>query len=352
MKEKIGIFTCLSMIPPHPRIEMEFDLLVQNGYQVEIIFSRNKKNSEGIIKTILYYITFTYFRWDLIYRYRNRVDEFDIVIAYDMALLPLLKYAKKKGKKTIYEVIDNNVHLIAYHLLKQLKILFFIKPFLILIFTKLEKILSKHADTIIVNSIPLAENYPPQKTRINYYASPFENTAFTLGNATRCAFLYLGIFSLEKGAFKMLELAEKYNLPLIIFGEIRGDIHFNPAVKIIHQNRSPITEISTKIIEISAQHRLIGLSLIQSINKSYATQEANKDIDYLAFGIPLIGNYRITTKEKIDAGCGVLYEDDNKIKLLINDEMFYRSLSKNAKEYYQKKYSVKKFEQLLIRAVG
>jgi glycosyltransferase involved in cell wall biosynthesis len=62
------------------------------------------------------------------------------------------------------------------------------------------------------------------------------------------------------------------------------------------------------------------LSVIHPENESYLLQEANKDIDYIALGIPFIGNDRPPTLEKIKRGVGVLINDKHAIASLINNE--------------------------------
>lgn len=98
-------------------------------------------------------------------------------------------------------------------------------------------------------------------------------------------------------------------------------------------------------------YSLIGFSLIRDVHHSYATQEANKDIDYLAMGIPIIANYRLPTKEKIDAGCGVFIDDKKSVEKLLKNRDFYHNLSGNCIGYYSKLYAQNIFEKKLIEVI-
>ena len=74
-----------------------------------------------------------------------------------------------------------------------------------------------------------------------------------------------------------------------------------------------------------------------------ASQEANKDIDYLALGIPIIGNHRFPTEEKIYAGCGVFIENESDIKRLISSESMREEISVKCRDYYLTHYSFERF---------
>jgi len=93
---------------------------------------------------------------------------------------------------------------------------------------------------------------------------------------------------------------------------------------------------------------LFGFSLIKDANESYAVQNANKDIDYLALGIPIVGNHRKTTEELIEAGCGYFHEDVEKIRKLGVEEK--NRLKTRSLEVYQKRFSNKRFKEVLNQA--
>lgn len=353
MKKKIGIFTSLMMSPPHPRIVMEKELLEKNNFEPEIIFSKKRKNEAKWIHQLFYYLTFTYFRWDLISIYKKRIADFDTVIIYDLSLLPLARTAKQKGKQVVYETIDNNVHLVFYELQKIFSGFALLKSPVTEMIQRMEKrFTKKYTDRIIVNSEALANEFPKDKTLINYYSSPFEGVTLEK-NADKTAFLYLGIFSPEKGANEMLALSSKYAVPFYVFGEIRNVEEEKVASSgIIHTPRISIEELLKRIKEISEKFRLVGISIVMPVNKSYATQEANKEMDYLALGIPFAGNYRSVTKSKIEAGCGVFFDNEKGIQQLLSDKAFYNSLAQNALRYYTANYSKERFEKILLSAIA
>jgi hypothetical protein len=192
----------------------------------------------------------------------------------------------------------------------------------------------------------------PKIIVLNPYTSPFEDKPLqVISGQQKPCLLYIGVFSQEKGAAKMLETQKTYQIPLMIFGECRYKIDdisdlitFYP-----HQSTSALTNI---LRELSHSWFFIGFSLIESVNKSYETQEANKDIDYLALGVPFIGNKRPTTYEKIISGCGVLESDIQGVKELIEDVQSYKNKSENCLKYYHDHYSAKRFKQGLLMALS
>jgi hypothetical protein len=160
------------------------------------------------------------------------------------------------------------------------------------------------------------------------------------------ALLYLGDFSYEKGAKDVIELQQNLGIDLYIFGTIRERSLSETVLKnnmIHHVERISHEELVLKIEDLCIKNFLIGTSFIKSIHLSYATQEANKEIDYLAMGIPIIGNHRQPTEEKILSGCGVFIEDEPGIRQLISDEDLRYKLSVNCKDYYYGNYSIDNF---------
>lgn len=106
-----------------------------------------------------------------------------------------------------------------------------------------------------------------------------------------------------------------------------------------HTDRINHKELVQKLSDLTGRFFLAGISIIRPIHLSYATQEANKDIDYLSVGIPIIGNHRLPTEEKILSGCGIFQEDEIKLKQLISDKSFRKELTVNCVDYYNRHYS-------------
>jgi len=349
---KIAILTKDLMQPPHPRIVMECELLSAEGYEVEIIHATNRKPI-GIYSKFCYFLTLTFFRWDLIKIYKQKAVAFSTVIIYDLSLLPLAKHFHHQKKNVIYETIDDNVELVSYHLTSKY---YFLYPFISLIKKQLKKFeynySQKYCDAFIVNSDNLIQ-INPHKAITNYYASPFENITLHSSNNLPPAFLYLGLISEDKGFNEMLSFAEKFKIPFYLFGNFASSYLADKTRSLpylFHAPRLSSQELEKELFQLSNKYRLIGFSLIKDVHESYAFQEANKDIDYMSLGIPFIGNKRGSTKEKIEAGCGVFHDNGSDIEQLLDDEPFYQQLSDKALKLYNKKYSKKNFKEKLLGA--
>jgi len=212
------------------------------------------------------------------------------------------------------------------------------------------KLINSYVDQLIVNSDALKQ-YFGGNTIVNYYSSPFENIEAQNIADRPIALLYLGHFSLEKGGVEMLDFQQKYDLDFYIFGGIDNaelKERIEKSKKIKHIERIPAEQLIQKLRLVLNNYYLFGFSIIHDANESYAVQNANKDIDYLSLGIPLIGNHRKTTEEIIMSGCGVFIEDAKSIKSFdITEKQKYVDL---AKAYYDNKFSNKQFKLNLAKA--
>jgi len=355
----ILILTPYSFNPLHPRLEYIEKYLIKNGYKVK---KYNLRCDNRVINK-LNWLSFTFFQVpsffkSIKYLWKHR-REAKIIYIQDLQYLPISIMAKLFGKKVIYDTLDNNVELNFYHLSNRFKI-FKRFNFFKRVLTFLEKKLSRYfCDKIIVNSKALVEYLKPNSVELIYYTSPFEKKILLNSEKKDIAFLYLGSFWKMKGSDIILESVEKYNKKLFIFGTL------NPKEKyiiekieklkkkglVIFHKRIPSVELEKYLFSIFKKYKIVGFSLTQEVNKSNATQEINKDIDYLAMGVPLIANYRVPTKEKIDKGCGVFIDNENSINRLFTDDLYYHKLSKNAIEYYNKLYSQNIFEKKLLDVI-
>ena len=95
---------------------MEKQILEDAGYEVDVCGSVYTKKEMPFFYKLMYYVTLSYFRWDLIFLYNSQKKTGDIAIVYDLSLLPLLKKLRKSYNKIIYETLDNNVALTFFHL--------------------------------------------------------------------------------------------------------------------------------------------------------------------------------------------------------------------------------------------
>ena len=343
---KILIITPYSSDPIHPRLEMLKQVL-SKYHEVKIIVTKK----DACLLSKINYFFLNFFDIYSIFRNKKEFKNHDLIFIQDMSLLPAAIFAKHQGKSVVYETLDNAVHLNYFKILHRFS---WLKESALIpgCFEKLEKFLThRFVDKIIVNSEALLD-YFHHAAELIYYSSPYEGLQNNPNQDP--ALVYLGIFSEEKGAKKILEIQRKYNIPLFIFGEVIGPALEN-AIKensfIKYERRLPSIILRGKLIEILKKYFLIGLSLIQSAHHSYKTQEANKDIDYLAMGIPLIGNHRGPTEQKILAGCGVLEEDEGKIQQLLRMHNVREGIAKSCFLLYNECYSMAIFEKKIFNLI-
>jgi hypothetical protein len=347
---KIGIFTQRALAPMHPRLAAFIEYFKDKNITYDLIPAQ-----KHILFSRLNWLSFFFFDNYSVFKNRRKTEDNDLVLINDLKYLPIARYGKKQNKSVIYDTIDNNVFLRAYGLQKKI-------PFLRLF---MKKIISHYSgkeiryaldccDRIIVNSKALQE-YFGRKADLLYYYSPFENIGTANNSKKQLALLYLGEFSDEKGADEVLNLREKLGIELFIYGKVNSITIRTAILNCPHIKFSDRIDYSLLIIQIRElfkKYFLLGVSFIKPVHQSYATQEANKDIDYLALGIPLIGNHRKPTEEKILAGCGIFPENEKDMKRLLLEENFRNLLSENCKDYYSRNYSKEIFRKGLDKIFG
>lgn len=349
---KTKIFTTNSIHRLHPRIQMQVNILQKNNIFVEIVRTTTRK--DGYPWELINLLMFKYFRWGTITKFKKQLEGCDVVHIYDLALLPLAKYAKKKGKKVIYETLDDNVHLTFDFWETQLPFLRIIKRPIVSFYSNLEKRLSaKYCDKIIVNSHNLLEYFPSEKSNLIFYASGMEELSTeSFSSLKENRFIYLGKLNKGKGVEYYEEIIKKHNVKMLFYGEAHDEL----TLKIIERNKDlienlgvyPTEELFQKLKIDIQKYNLIGLSIIIPKNKSYMFQEANKDIDYMAMKMPFIGNYRIPTKEKIDLGAGVFFDNESLIQDLLSNKNGCYDAIRQTDELLYAKYSTSNFEKQLI----
>ena len=342
--KKILIAVPFSLQTIHARVKIEKEILEEEGFSVSL-FSGFDSVIPNLIIKIFNLLTLKYFDWGYIFSIVKISKKYDIVLIYNFKLLPLVLFVK--NKKIIYQTLDHNVSYHFYELSKRLPPLSYFKKILLPTFTYLEKNIAKKASNIIVNSYPLGDYLA--NSIVNLYSSPFEGISLSHNSHKKFALLYVGKLSVEKGSLETVQLANRMNIPLYIFGRI-GDLK----TKEILQDKMcnfignfPPEKLLIELKKLSENFNFLGVSLIKKSHFSYSIQEANKDIDYLALGVPIIGNERLPTKEKIDAGCGFFINDVNDI----NDIKDYDKLSNNCVEYYNRFYTKEIFKKNLLKAI-
>ncbi len=349
----ILILTPYSFNPLHPRLEYIEKYLVKNGYEVK----KYNLRCENRIVNKLNWLSLSFFQVPsffkaIKYLWRHK-KKTEIVYIQDLQYLPISILAKLFSKKVIYDTLDNNVELNFYHLSNKFTILKKLSIIKIIV-TMIEKSIAQYfCNEVVVNSKALVKYFKPIKANLVYYTSPFEDKFKRIESKCEIAFLYLGAFSIDKGAEEILDFVNKNEYKFYIFGDTIKEIlkKINNSNNIFYTPRISSKELSNELDNLFKQYNLIGFSMIHDVHYSYATQEANKDIDYLAMGIPLIANHRQPTKEKIEVGCGVFIEDKNNIEKLLNSREFYQEISDNCINYYNKYYAQNIFEKKLLKVV-
>lgn len=347
---KVSFFTCNSFDKIHPRIEMQKRILEDEGYDVSIV--RASLPKEKGLRGLLNMKHLKYFRWGAIKEFKEKLDSCDIAHVYDFQLLPLAKYAKRKGKKVIYETLDDNVFLHFYELEKRIPFLSSFKSLITNFFAKKEREFSvRYCDRVIVNSSNLLSKFNKEQASLIYYASNLKFTNHEFDSSKEVSFVYVGKMTVDKGAAVYNQLIKDYNKKLIFYGHFGDEdssriLQSNPLVE---QRGNKDVEGLIKSLKTDVNdYNLIGLSIIFPVNESYRLQEANKDIDYITMSVPFIGNTRPPTLEKINKGFGILHTDKESIESLIsNKNNLYNKIVANSTDK-GKEYSEKSFRSKLL----
>jgi glycosyltransferase involved in cell wall biosynthesis len=343
---KVAFFTPRKINPLHPRLVAFNRYFKLKGIQVDFV---NASNYKPNLISKLNWLSLWFFDFHAIQLCKPSVQKFDIVFVTDLKYLPLAKYAQRLNKIVIYDTIDHNVYLRFYQLENKIRVIKPFKNIIIPFFKKIEKHYAfKYCHSILVNSRALRA-YFNNRANVLFYSSPFEDINHGNHSDYPTALLYLGIFSPEKGAHEIIKIQHRLGIPLFIYGDISSPTLEKEIAKnldIHHTKKISVEALKAELTKLLSQYYLAGFSLIKPAHHSYEVQEANKDIDYLALGIPLIGNERLTTKEKIEAGCGI-FHDDVRLSEKINTPSTKQSMASTCRTYYYQNYHSKLFDQAL-----
>ncbi|UZE95156.1 glycosyltransferase family protein [Alkalimarinus alittae] len=346
----IGIFTPYSLTPYHPRLESIITALDKADYEVSLHQSPIKAS---ILKKLLNLLVLNFVDLYSVLNLAKKTKQVDVVFIQSFRYLPLAIFARYYKKKVIYETLDNNIHLWFYYLVKQFPFLQKL-PLAINTFENFEKkLVFRFTDKVIVNSAALM-NYFGHRASLIYYTSPLENICQKISTERPTCLIYIGWFCEMKGAYTMIKLAKQLKLRLIVYGRIteekvKGAASSEPLVTVYGHLSS--TDLKKELPLLFSKYNAVGLSLTNSVNHSNATQEINKDIDYMALGIPIIGNSRGPTAEKINNGCGLFYEDLLESHTLIEDTDRLSKISKQEIKLYNQRYSTEQFEDQINRVI-
>lgn len=288
-------------------------------------------------------LTATAFKLSNLQRYWPAAADADLLVVQEMSLLLHAAAARSRGQRVIYESIDNGPHLTSYWMAKRAPFvtrLTWLPPLLEI----MEKSLVKACGLpVVVNSAALLEYFHGRASLI-YYSSPFEDAGLRNNPDLAPAFVYLGQFIEEKGILDLPALCQRWSIPAFVFGSKTAENqHLHERFK-AYGNIEVIpwlsaTDLAGRLRDLMKRHFLMGVSLQRPVNLSYATQELNKDIDYLAVGAPIIGNRRGPTLDKIRAGCGVLADNDVGVGALMGSSPVRARLSRTCRDYYSERYA-------------
>jgi len=348
--KKILILAVHSMNPIHPRIGKEIGVLEKNGYNVECLSLKNLV-TDSITSNRFFRGLFQnpFFKKKVLRKLESYLD-YDYFLFYDLHLLNVAYTFKKiyLSKKVLYETIDDNLSLYLYYNFKKI-------PNYIAFENKILKYLRKYEltkaislDATIVNSKGLKSIFNGE-AELLYYTSIFAEKTLAQNSSNKNGLLYLGGFDEGKGALETISLSNKYNIPLFIFGNVSDNIRdmISQSKQITYFGYMNAEEILKELNLLTQKYFLFGVSLIKPIHHSYMIQIANKEIDYLSLGIPILGNEREPTKELIDAGCGLFYNSfNNNINIELKKQLHYNCLN-YAKENFSNEIYEKKLLEVL-----
>ncbi len=342
--KKILIITVHNMSPIQARIGKEIKIL-KNEYFVDFLsvseIVKNSTNSNRVFRGLFQNVIFR----NKVLRKLNDFLDFDYYIFYDLHLLNIAYSFKKSNleKKVIYETIDDNLSLYLHYNFKKIPYYLSFESIVIKYLRKFEINKASFLDATIVNSKGLLSIFD-NKVNLLFYTSIFGSNFLSQNTENRNAFLYLGGFDENKGALETIALSKKFNVPLFVFGnvsdKIKNLIKENDHIKYFGYMNQNQMLVELKII--ISTYFLFGISLINIVHNSYRIQIANKEIDYLALGIPILGNYREPTKELIELGCGIFLEEfDDNISSDEKNNMLQRIETNSNKMFSNMDYSKK-----------
>ncbi len=334
--------------PLHPRTEMVRGFLSE-AYHVNVFSLENER---------LIYKLFTLLNgrnfFISAFFHKELLKGYDIILMQNSHVMPLILFARLYNKRVILDLTDDNPLLNEYNLKIKYPFFSLYFKFVSCFSTVIEKLLiKKYVDSLLVNSKYLYEKYETKKKFILYYSSPFHKIQFKNNTNKNIALIYLGMFYAEKGSTEIIHLANYLGVPLYVIGDInesaRNEIYGN--TNIIHYEKMSSKNLFATLLTLVEKYCLLGTSIIKTNNPSYAVQEANKDIDYLALGFPIIGNHRMCTKEKIDKGAGWYYDDPN-LKNILLDKQNISSAIHVCHQLQKAYYSQYTFRDILFNSIG
>lgn len=342
--KKLLILTSFSEQDKHARILYEAEVLGDTYDEVDLFYSKDQKTGKHKLKELL---LFKYLDAEVLAELEEKQNDYDTFFLYGLrALLCLIFLPKAIRKKCVYQTNNDDVSYILYELKKRLFLFSLLGPFITPWLRRTEKKLSRSCKATLVNSKALHAYLP--HSILSLYTSPMEGNPIQYQESNPLALLYVGQMRQEKFEERLIPVLEKNNLKLFIIGVLKDayskELIKHPQVEFL--GHFGMDQLGDEIRKLGQEYNLFGISLIKPVHKSYAQQEANKDVDYLALGIPILGNTRSTTYDKIKANCGVLLEDFEVEKAKAN----YATYAENCLKVYKAEFAAEQFNKNLLAA--
>ncbi|WP_244151589.1 glycosyltransferase family 4 protein [Halobacillus dabanensis] len=230
----------------------------------------------------------------------------------------------------------------------------FNNPFIIRLFRRIEKLLYKKADEIVVNSRGFISHIEGQQEtaagKVTYVpnAARLHEVATDTQSQGQFKAIYAGNLGLAQDNEMLLLLAEELNkrhVDLTIMGYGYHSQHLKTEIDArCLQNVKFVQPVTrAECFEIIASHQVGIVTLVDK--EVFKTVLPGKIIDYMTCGVPVVGSVDGFAKEVIeekDAGFVSQTKDaDNLIAYvdrLLNDTLLQRRMSNNAQQYVKENF--------------
>ncbi len=227
-------------------------------------------------------------------------------------------------------------------------------PLIIGFFRKIEKMLYRRADEIVVNSQGFIEHIKNEQEgtedKITYVpnGARFHEISKPTYNSKTFKAIYAGNLGLAQDNEILLLLAEKLknrNVELTIMGYGYHSQHLKEEIKARKLNNVTFVHPATRAecFELISEHQVGIVTLVDK--DVFKTVLPGKIIDYMTCGVPIIGSVDGLAKNVIkenEAGfvSDTKHADDlvSYIDRLLEDPLLQKRLSKNAQQYVRRNF--------------
>jgi glycosyltransferase involved in cell wall biosynthesis len=336
------------------------DSLNNDVGHIKRIRVKNKKYSRSILNRLFYYLEITIRM--IVYVLTHR-EKYDVVFVTSppifIAIVGLLAKVRYKSK-LILDIRD-----LWPESLKGVGV--FNYPFIIKAFKKVEHLLYKRANDIIVNSrgfIDYIESYSKVgREKITFIPNGINDDEIRKKDLPKRSFrvIYAGNIGLAQDNELLMEMAKELNKSNISLTIMAYGMKREQFVKFAkHENLSNIDFVKPRTREESFKLIMNHDVGIVTLNDEdvFETVLPGKLIDYMSCGIPIVAAVSGYSKEIIETqNVGYVSEDRNAVELvkfilnLIHNQDLSRELSLNGINYVMKNFSWDRNIQLLINVI-